>query len=130
MITDDSDNNQVTILVKYLTGLSVKNDAIYTLYKTTLGDALNSPDRLTKMAFDRPFLLPFLDAGLAFVNPHADLRRRIYVVFAILESMPEYTDLFLPSKTTLKDLFVLIFTGMRAAFRAFIGILIIKVGRM
>ncbi len=39
-----------------------------------------------------------LDAGLAVADPHSELRRRLYLMFAILESSPEYHELFLPPR--------------------------------
>src|SRR5215510_7923145 len=41
-------------------------------------------------------LMAFYDAGLALTNPSSSIRRKIFVMLAILETSPGYTDYFLP----------------------------------
>jgi len=130
MIAADNSDTQVEALVKYLTGLPVTNTKIYEIYAATLNENIVPTEKLTRIAFKHTWLIPFFDGALVFLHPHADLRRRIYVMFAILESTPEYSDGFLPAKTSFGDFVGLIGTGFRAVFRAAVGIVIIKVGRL
>jgi hypothetical protein len=71
--------------------------------------------------------LGFIDAGLAFVRPGAEVRRRLYVMFAILECMPEYHKLFLPQARSRWYLFVVMRAGLKGVINALIGSLFIKV---
>lgn len=51
-------------------------------------------------------------------------------MFAILESMPEYSSYFLPEKVGFSGLLQVVGAGIRSIFRAVIGITLIKVGRL
>ena len=130
MIAADNSNTQVEVLVTYLTGLPVSNTNIHDIYTATLGDDIIPTEKLTRLAFRHTWLIPFFDGALVFLRPHADLRRRIYIMFAILESTPEYSREFLPTKTSFGDFLGLVGTGFRAVFRAAVGIVIIKAGRL
>ena len=46
-----------------------------------------------------PFLLQFLDAGYALQKKPSSFRKKILLMFAILESLPEFSKDFLPQKT-------------------------------
>lgn len=41
-----------------------------------------------------PRSLPFLDAAAGILNPHAVLRGKVLLMLALLETTPEYVDLF------------------------------------
>ena len=71
----------------------------------------------------------FIDSGLALLYPHSEIRKRIYIMFALLESSPEYVDLFLPKKRNFLYLFVLFFVGIRSILKSLIGILLLKIIR-
>jgi hypothetical protein len=83
-------------------------------------------ERLMDFVFAHPWSLGFIDAGLALFRPHAELRRRLFIMFALLESIPEYTDYFLPEERSGLYIFVVMWCGIRAACRAACGALLIK----
>ncbi len=108
-----------------------------------------SPDKLAVELYSRAIkqtsasltpqdqkLLPFLknntwsmgiiDSGLAFINPHSEIRRRLYFMLSILESIPENHDLFLPKKRNQLYLIVVVYHGTRATIKALLGSLLIK----
>lgn len=121
-------NLQVDQLVNYLVNLPVKNKKIYELYQLAVVNSTKQRDeKIINFAFRHTRLIPFLDAGLVFVRPYSELRRRIYITFAIIESMPEYADHFLPKKTSFMSIII---PSIRAVLRAIVGFAIIKVGRL
>ena len=122
---------QADILTVYLTKQPVAEENIYDLYKEIASQTKSTnEDRLFNFAFKYPRLIPALDAGLVFVRPTSELRRRIYVIFSILESHPQYADVFLPQKFTFLQTVGVFAVGVRAIARAVLGIVIIKIGRL
>lgn len=123
--------NQTDILVLYLTGRTVSDPIIYELYEYALeGLTSDEEGKLLRLAFTRPFIIPYLDGGLVFIRSTSELRRRIYIIFSILESSPDYTDLFIPKKYTPTDTILIGLSCIRAALRAAVGIVIVKLGRL
>ena len=51
-----------------------------------------SPERLLRRAIRQPWLLGFIDGALALRRPGSGLRRRLRLMFAILETSPFYCD--------------------------------------
>lgn len=82
--------------------------------------------RLLNLMRRYPFLLRFFDAGLALTEPTSEVRRRLFVMFSILESTPEYADHFLSKKRSLLYLIPLGLSGTLAVLQALIGIVCIK----
>ena len=122
---------QVEKLVQYILHRPVENSKIYELYDAAISGNVQAGDKkLLTLAFNHPRLLPFLDAGLVFLRPYSELRRRIYIIFAILESTPEYSNEFMPTKTGFWGNIRIGLVGARAAWRAIVGIVIIKLGRL
>lgn len=67
-----------------------------------------------------------IDSALAFFSPQSNIRKRLLVMLAILETMPEYTDLFLPrSRPLLYHLYIL-WVGCRAILKTMAGYLLLK----
>ncbi|MGZ4048082.1 MAG: hypothetical protein ACXVPU_12025 [Bacteroidia bacterium] len=67
-----------------------------------------------------------IDAGLALKEPNNNVRRKLFIMLAILEASPNYTSYFLSEKYSFFYMFKLISVGIRAVWRAMIGILIVK----
>jgi len=118
---------EVDILTRYLINKNVGNEKIYTIYQHLTDGSVD--DKITSLAFRRPWLIPFLDAGLVFAKSRSDLRRRIHIVFSLLESTPQYAELFMPQKVGFFGTLSLILVGVRGVFRAVIGLIIVKVIR-
>lgn len=74
-----------------------------------------------------PWSLGAIDGALALIKPNSEVRRRLYVMFSILEAAPEYHRHFLPQKHSWWYLFVIGATGVRAVARALCGIVLVKV---
>ncbi len=67
-----------------------------------------------------------IDAGLALKEPNNNVRRKLYTMLAILEASPNYTRYFLSRNFSFFYLFKVAAVGMRAVFRAALGIIIIN----
>ena len=128
----ENTKHQADILTRYLVGRPVQSQTLYSLYEKSLANSSqsNTESKLVNFSFSHPRFIPFIDAGLVFLRPTSEMRRRIYIVFSVLESTPEYADFFLPKKHTIVDFLIVFGTGIRAVFRAIIGIIIIKVARL
>jgi hypothetical protein len=75
-----------------------------------------------------PRLLPYLDAYDALFRPNSVLRRRLYLMFAILEASPDFTELFLPHKRSKWYLLAVGMVGARGVCRLAIGLILVKAG--
>lgn len=81
------------------------------------------------LAFARqhPWSLPLLDAALALVRGDALLRRRIFVMAAVMEASPRYAVRFLPEDQGLVRLVArLAGWGLMAGIRAALGLPLLK----
>jgi hypothetical protein len=67
-----------------------------------------------------------IDAGLALKEPNNNVRRKLFTMLAILEASPNYTSYFLSKNYSFLYIFKLAAVGIRAVWRSFIGILIVK----
>ena len=68
-----------------------------------------------------------VDGALALTNPHSLLRKRIYIMFCILETSKDFTDYFLPVK---KNIFYLFVIGVKSAIAvalSLIGLVVLKI---
>lgn len=82
--------------------------------------------RILRFALNNKWSIGLLDAGCAFIRPQSELRRRLHLMFAILECSSEYNDLFLPKQRSPFFLLILIFNGVAAIVKALVGSLILK----
>lgn len=119
---------QADFIANYLVGRPASNK-VKELYEEaiTLGyHETPSEDRVLNYWLHHPRSLEALDSGLALVDPNAELRRRVFIMFAILESFPEYSESFLSKKARIVN-FEIIYTGIRAVCMAIIGVVLVKV---
>ena len=71
-----------------------------------------------------PFLLQFIDAGYALRRSPSALRKKILLMFAVLESLPEYAHYFLPKKNQ-TVLLTILSTLLKTTVRTGIGVLLL-----
>ncbi|MBI3502485.1 MAG: hypothetical protein HY063_11900 [Bacteroidetes bacterium] len=70
--------------------------------------------------------LPFADAALAVKNPSSTIRRKIFLMLAILEASPKHCEYFLPKKYSSLYLVTFFFVSIRAIARRIFGSLLLK----
>jgi len=122
--------SEVDIITEYLLNKHISDRHVYDLYDTILASSPGKDERIVRVAFSHPRLLPFLDAALVFVRPHSELRRRIHIVFSILETSPAYSNEFISEKVTFFGFLALIGVGLRGIYRLLIGLIIVRIGRL
>jgi len=124
----DSLESEAQLFAHYLIG-RLANSQTVRLYEAAMADS--KPDKTDKKLLNfmmsHPWSIGLIDAGLVFHNSASEARRRLYVMFAILEASPEYYDLFLPAKQSPLYIFVIFYSGVRAVVKAGLGIVLVKV---
>lgn len=121
---------QAALFGRYLLGKPV-NQAVETLFveAMTAGDVprvSHQDQRLLNWGLRHSWALGLLDSGASLLRPNAELRRRLFVLFSILESRPEYWRDFLPVKRSKWYLFTLAWTACKAGVKALAGVLLVK----
>jgi len=123
-------NNQAEFFTYYL--LKKKpNRAVTNLYhKIILNNVpkLSSKDaKILKFGLRHPKTLGPLDTYLALAEPYCELRRRIYIMFAVLESSPDYAQDFLPVKRGAYFWLVVAARGLKSFCWAIFGFILVQV---
>ncbi len=118
---------EARIITHYLLRRPV-TDTVADLYISSVRrNAMDQYDRkLLTLMLRFPFTVGLVDAGLAFYRPHSEVRRRIYIMLAILESSPDYCDSFLPKNRSLLYLPVLLYVGARGVLRTAVGSVVVR----
>jgi hypothetical protein len=113
---DDAVRKEAVTFGRYLIGTTI-HDAAVQVYAKALGAnkvPVSAHDtRLLSFVRSHPQLVGLVDSGLAVVDSGSEVRRRIYVLFSILESMPDYHVHFLPQS---RNPFYFINIGFAGAF--------------
>jgi len=130
MNSDAMDNleTEARIFTRYLINREASPQVIE-LYKTAMvaSEQSEADKKLLSFMVSHPASIGLIDAGLVFHNPSSEARRRLYVLFAILEASTEHHDLFLPVKRSPLYGFVIMYSGIRAVCKAALGLLVVKV---
>ena len=96
--TSESLKQEGEQIARYLTGVSPPPDILdrYVEAHAWLFRDAVSPREHASVIFARQhaWALPYLDAGLAVLRPHSRLRNKILLMFALLETTPDFIDLF------------------------------------
>lgn len=119
---------QAEMLSRYLIG-KPPGELITKLYTAAVEaeTALSPREQVTlSFAFRHPWAVGVLDAGLALLRPHAELRRRIYIMLALLEAAPEYHRYFLPREHSPFYVVIIGLVGVRSVLRLAVGLTLVK----
>jgi len=100
--------------------------AAITVHKIEFSEKEN---RLHNISLRFPFLISFIDGGLALTNPLSLYRKNIYIILCILETQPEFFPLLSSSSVQNKSngFLSFIFNGTRAAFTGVFGFILVKI---
>lgn len=123
-------SNEVSIFTRYYTKEAAKEEVVcrYQLFLQAHPVAPSNFDtKILKFALNRPWSIGYLDSGLAILSPHSELRRRLYITFALLESDTAYSNLFLAQKRSPFYIIFMFSIGVVAICKVLIGIFLIKV---
>lgn len=86
-----------------------------------------SPKDAEKLQFtlNHPFYLGMIDGALGIINPEHPIRRKLYIMFSILESNPIFHKEFLPQERKGSYLFIIMWTGTRAVCNTLFGFILL-----
>jgi hypothetical protein len=126
-------DKQAEVFSNYIVGEPPKPGAI-SLFKKRVGKYTPTGGSLDAKLLDfissSTWSVAFVDAGLALIKPQSEVRKRIFIMFAILETDPDYSNVFLPKSHGPFYLITAGFIGLRAAFRSVAGLLIVNLVRL
>jgi hypothetical protein len=121
---------EATIFGRYITK-QIPSESVCTIYRKAMranpGTSSAADTRLLAFIYRHPHAIGIIDAGLALVSPQSEIRRRLYVMFSILESTPEHHALFLPKRHSVGGVLFVGFSGLRAVCKAVAGVFMVKV---
>jgi len=124
-----SDYREARIFGKYLIGRNI-NDTSCNLFTNAIEryelNCTGKDKQIECFILRFPFWIGFVDAALTLTNKKSVFRKKIFVMLAILESIPEYSEYFLPKKYSFFYFLKIIAIGIRCIYRFIIGYIIIK----
>jgi hypothetical protein len=80
--------------------------------------------RRIKFLLGTPSFIGMADSALALSNSESGIRKKIYILFSILESRPEFAKYFLPKEQKMPVLSI-IGSGVRASWNALWGTILL-----
>jgi len=119
---------EAKIFGKYLIGMNI-NAAACDLYcqaiesRKLISDVKEKKIEIFIKRF--PFWIACIDAVLAMTNKQSSFRKKLLVMLAVLESLPEYSSFFLPKKYSFFSFYKIFAVGVRSVLRFIIGYIII-----
>jgi hypothetical protein len=120
---------EAKIFGKYLIGRNIDNTACVLFSKAIEKCELNCVGKDRKIEcfiLHYPFWIGFIDAALTLTGKQSVFRKKIFIMLAVLESLPEYSMYFLPNKFSFFYVFKIIFVAFRCIYRFLIGFIILK----
>lgn len=85
--------------------------------------ATAADEHILNFSVSHPWSIPYLDAATGLLMNDSLLRKKVYVMAAVLEASPQYSDSFLPENPLPLVLFCrLIANGLKAGIKVIIGI--------
>jgi hypothetical protein len=107
------------LLTRYITGRMPVNLVAELLQNAQLPPLPAKDQRAWNMALRFPWLLSCIDGAYAWRKPHSAFRKRMLIYFSIMESIPEYSDLFLPRN---RSAFYWLVIGFRSCWAGLKGL--------
>ena len=126
----DTLQTEAILFCKYLVSQKPSADIIERYqHFIAVNKQVATPRDIMVLAFavKHPHTIPLLDNALAFTQPSSELRRRIYTMFTILETSPQYAPQFLPIKRSPLYILSLIWSGGIAVVQMCGGVILLKV---
>ncbi len=122
---------EARLITNYLVGKPCTDELVQRYVEANKKHAIQilpEEQKLWRMALRGVFWMSCIDSGLALVSPKSQIRRKIFVMLAILEASVDYCDDFLPkTRNKLHVLILLVIQGFKAILFALFGLFLIKV---
>lgn len=107
------------------------SQTIISLYKK----AVSSPDlaidvtdqKLLAFVHRYPYLIGLIDAGLPFYKPYSEVRRRLYLILAIMEASPDHYNQFMPQKRSFLYIFAVMYFGILTIIKTIVGSVLVRI---
>lgn len=120
---------EAIVIAKYLGAKEVAPDLqlryAAAIEKLKLG-LTNKEQRLLQRITSMPFFLPFVDGGLALIQPQNGIRKRLLAMSALMETETAYADLFLTKQSQSFGLIRFLYRGGIAVIKGLIGVCLLK----
>ena len=122
---------QPEIYFRYLSGKNPDAKSVE-LYRAAITyhkiEFSKKENRLDNLSLRFPFLIPFIDGGLALTQPISLYRKNIYIILCILETQPEFFPLLSSSydNKSAQGFFKTFLHGTRAAYTGLLGVILVK----
>jgi len=117
-------NQEAYILSSYLTNRQPTAEVLV-LYDQALKklpvDSNSKQIRLWEFCTKHTWALKFVDAALGLTDQYHPVRKRIFIMLAILETQPAYNDCFLPQKRSFLYIFYILFRMVNAVLKTVVG---------
>jgi hypothetical protein len=121
-------NREAELLCLYLVNKPLSKEASYLFGRANELHPVHlsaSEKKTWAHCLKHPSLIAFIDAALALKKNNSGIRRKIFLMLAVLESLPEYHTCFLPaSRGTFYPVY-LFFKGALAILRSITGQIIL-----
>ena len=121
--------NEASILAEYLLGkASTEQETL--LYNNAMEELhiflTEEEQKIWDYMMNNHWSIPTIDGALALTEPNGTIRRKIFIMLAILEASPADNERFLPRRFNPLYIFKILFSGIRAVIRAIIGLILLK----
>ena len=121
---------EATKITNYLLAIPLQNQEQY-LYSDAMDKFQLEITKVEKCILNSmlksKWRMALLDSALAIKKPQSVIRRKIFIMTAILEASPNYTNYFLPRNFSFAYYFKLAYVGTRALFKILIGLVYLKI---
>lgn len=120
--------HEAELLTKYLTGRPATAQVVdlYAKAMHNLSLPLNATEsKYWDFMMRNEWSIGCIDGAMALRNPKGNIRQKIFILFAILESTTDYSDLFLPVQQDSISIFNIFISGARGVIRTIIGLILL-----
>jgi hypothetical protein len=122
--------HEALILATYL-GVKNINPELEIRYETAIRkltlNLTKKEEKTLNNILKMPKLLPFIDGGLAFLNPNHGIRKRILVMSTLIETDPQYHAQFLNHTALVFPLVSLLWQGGVGVLKGILGVLLLMI---
>jgi hypothetical protein len=120
---------EAEIFGRYLLGGKTPDEKSISLYVHAMhlrpASPIGKDEKVLKFILKNPRTIGMIDGALAFSKKKSVIRRKILFMSAILETRPEYADLFLQKERSWFYNIYIFWVGFRAVMKAMAGKLIL-----
>lgn len=116
---------EAEIFGRYLLGGKNPNPKSISLYIEAMhlhtAEAIGRDKKILKFILKNSWSIGMIDGALAFSKHKSIVRRKLLFISAILETQPEYAELFLPQERSWFYNLYILWVGFRAVMKAIAG---------